>query len=111
MYECTESAMSVLPLADVLDMKSGDNWPGTVIGILDKKMRDPWFQPLVDRIREEGFTVPIRVDSDHWVVDGHHRIAAAVMLGMEWIPVISEEWPDHDHCFREENSPEGWDTW
>lgn len=108
MYECTDSVMSVIPLYEVLDRKSGDNFPGTVIGILDKKTKDPWYPALVEAIREEGFWNPIHIDSDGWVVDGHHRIAAAMELGMEFIPVVSKEWPDHHHRFREENSPEGW---
>ncbi len=109
MYECTDSVMSILPLDEILDRPSGDNYPDSVIGILDKKRKDPWYPALVQVIQDEGFTVPIRIDSAGWVVDGHHRIAAAMELGMAWVPVTSAEWADHQHTFRQDNSD--YDSW
>lgn len=97
---CTDTVMSVLPLADVLDMTSGDNYPHSVIGILDQKRQDDWYPAVVESLRQEGFTKGIRINDLDTVVDGHHRIAAAMELGMEFIPVETACGAEYDREFR-----------
>jgi len=43
--------------------------------------------PLVASIRSEGIREPILLGTDGRVWDGHHRIYAAHLLGIEVIPV------------------------
>jgi len=46
-------------------------------------------------IREFGFKVPIVAKSDGSVIDGHLRLKAAQMLGMDKVPVVlADEWTD-----------------
>ena len=53
-------------------------------------------------IKEFGFKVPIVIKSDGSVIDGHLRLKAAQMLGMEQVPVVlADEWtPAQVKAFR-----------
>ncbi len=99
MYECTDSVMSILPLAEVLGFNSCDNWGGTVGGIMEDKRSDSWYPAVVESIRRDGFTKGISINSSGWVCDGHHRIAAAVELGLAFIPVETKGWAEYDGEF------------
>lgn len=48
---------------------------------------DPKFDELLASIRREGIREAITVDQRGLVLDGHHRLEAARMLGMLWVPV------------------------
>lgn len=99
MYKCNDEVMSVLPLAQVLEMPSCDNWGGNVHSVMEWKKSDPWFPAVVESIRRHGFTKGIRVDpTTGWVMDGHHRIAAAMELGLSYIPV-EEGYSEYDTEF------------
>lgn len=53
-------------------------------------------------IKEFGFKVPIVIKSDGSVIDGHLRLKAAQMLGMEQVPVVlADKWtPAQVKAFR-----------
>jgi hypothetical protein len=44
-------------------------------------------EPLIDSIRRDGIRNPIHLGNDGRIWDGHHRIYAAHLLGIEAIPV------------------------
>lgn len=48
---------------------------------------------LTDQIRENGITEPIMLGNDGRVWDGHHRVCAAMHIGIDSIPV---EWAHAD---------------
>ncbi|MGW7283879.1 hypothetical protein ACWGH4_00010 [Streptomyces sp. NPDC054847] len=81
--------LGMIAVADVLDMLTPDD-DGTddcftVRDILDCKRQDPEYADLLEDIRRNGITVPlfIRVrNGEPWLADGHHRVAAAVDLGI-----------------------------
>lgn len=45
---------------------------------------------LMDDILANGITTPIHIGDDGRLWDGHHRIAVAIALGIDSIPVYSE---------------------
>lgn len=48
---------------------------------------------LIDSIRAEGIREPILLGDDGRVWDGHHRICAAMHIGLDSVPVEwSSEW-------------------
>jgi hypothetical protein len=58
--------------------------------ILDIKRQDNHYEDLKEYIREVGFTQPVRVrkmKAGYFLIDGHHRIAVAIDLGISCIPV------------------------
>lgn len=42
---------------------------------------------LIEKIREEGIQMPILLGNDGRVWDGHHRIVAATIIGIQFVPV------------------------
>lgn len=57
---------------------------------LEIKRSDEGYDRIVESLREHGFTVPCTVqiaDRGYIFGDGHHRLAAAIDLGIEYIPV------------------------
>lgn len=48
---------------------------------------DPKFDALLESIRRNGIREPITLDPRGLVLDGHHRLEAARMLGMSSVPV------------------------
>lgn len=60
--------------------------------IFASKGGDAWTPALIERILEEGFTDPIciyRTETGGWGLgNGHHRLVAAVLLGLDEIPVL-----------------------
>ena len=64
--------------------------------VIERRREDPHYEHVVESIREHGFTVPCTAwyDEDSLVVrfgDGHHRLAAALELGITEIPVVMAE--------------------
>jgi len=81
--------LGTIPTATVLDMLTPDDdeTPDcyTVRDILDHKRRSPHYAELLDEIRRDGMALPIMVRTFNgrpWLVDGHHRVAAAIDLGI-----------------------------
>lgn len=56
----------------------------------------PVTQQLLDSVREEGIREPILLGNDGRVWDGHHRIAVALHLGLNSVPVQFSGEPDYD---------------
>lgn len=45
---------------------------------------------LATSIQVNGIECPIKITADGLVLDGHHRLAAAQMLGIETVPIEIE---------------------
>lgn len=56
---------------------------------------DPKFDAILESVRKDGIREPITVDQQGLVLDGHHRLEAARMLGMSWVPV--QVWTGKDY--------------
>lgn len=81
--------LGIIPTTTVLDMLTVDDDDTidclSVGDILDHKRRSEHYAALLDEIRANGMEVPIVIRTfcnKPWLVDGHHRVAAAVDLGM-----------------------------
>lgn len=49
--------------------------------------KTPRFRALVEDIAENGINEPVLVGDDGRIWDGHHRICAAIELGLDLVPV------------------------
>lgn len=97
--------LGTIRTAAVLDMLTpdDDDTPDClyVRDILDHKRRSAHYPALLEEIRRDGMSLPIMVrtrDGEPWLADGHHRVAAAVDLGIEvlvWsdLPLEVEDHP------------------
>jgi hypothetical protein len=81
--------LGTIPIAQVLDLMTVDDDGATdcftVGDILPHKRTSPHYPELLEEIRERGMEEPIIIRTawgKPWLVDGHHRVAAAVDLGM-----------------------------
>ena len=45
------------------------------------------FDAILDSARNEGIQEPLTIDLDWFVIDGHHRLEAAKLLGIDRIRV------------------------
>lgn len=108
-YTFGEDVVSILPIADLMNYESvdsdeinyeseiGDYTYGPVAGVLPWKREDDHFEALVEVLRSEGFVKPIRVHpSKRRITDGHHRLAAAIDLGLSFVPVATYAYCDDD---------------
>lgn len=86
-----------MPLADLLrDFANGDEttWPEEINWI---KTNHPRRLARITREIQAGHFPPIRLDyQEKRVVDGHHRITAAIDLGLTHIPVADAWGTDQD---------------
>jgi DNA modification methylase len=48
-------------------------------------------EQITESIRRFGFTNPVLIDGENRIIAGHGRVAAAKLLGMETVPVITIE--------------------
>jgi tryptophan synthase alpha subunit len=108
--------LGIIPVADVLDMLTpdDDDTPDcyTVRDVLDHKRRSEHYAELLEEIRRDGVTLPVMIRTFNgrpWLVDGHHRVAAAVDLGIThlvWsdLPLELEDRP-HNPMLRGEWGP------
>ena len=81
--------LGTIPVADVLDMLTPDDdeTPDAlyVRDVLDHKRRSEHYAGLLEEIRRDGIALPVMIrtlNGQPWLVDGHHRVAAALDLGM-----------------------------
>jgi len=88
-----------MPLAEALALMSpdADIEQGTdVADVLDDKRKSPGYPALLEAIRRDGITVPVLIRPAgrySSLEDGHHRVAAAVDLGLGTVP-----WTDVPLC-------------
>lgn len=62
--------------------------------VLERKRYDDHFDELLDVIEEDGFTQPLTAyerNGQLILCDGHHRLAAALDLGLRTVPVQVHE--------------------
>ena len=97
--------LGIIAIATVLDMLTpdDDDTPDAlyVRDVLPHKRRSPHYAGLLDEIRADGMALPIMIRTyrgQPWLVDGHHRVAAALDLGMThlvWsdLPIELEDRP------------------
>jgi ParB/RepB/Spo0J family partition protein len=52
------------------------------------KMTKEQIQSVANSIKKFGFLVPIIVNKDNVIIDGHQRLKAADLLGIEEVPVV-----------------------
>lgn len=81
--------LGTIPLTDVLDMLTpdDDDTPDAlyVRDVLPHKRTSEHYPRLLNEIRTNGIALPIMIrtlNSRPWLVDGHHRVAAAQDLGI-----------------------------
>ena len=60
------------------------------INILTSLPPDP---DLVESIKEYGIIHPIILDTDGFIIDGTHRVNAAISLGLKHVPTRSIKGP------------------
>lgn len=91
---------------DVYDLAGEDDW----FDMIAQKMWDDSFWALVDTIPEKGFLYPICVQRKEWgwvLGNGHHRLAAAILLGLDNVPVVFSD--DGDYMCMDQTTPDGRD--
>lgn len=71
--------------------------PSEWLRMITDKSADEQFATIIRLIETEGFTDPIGIMEydGYWLLgNGHHRMAAAILLGLDEIPVvIGNTWP------------------
>lgn len=82
----------------------------TVADTLPAKRRSPHYPGLLTEIARDGITVPVVIRRDPagnpWLMEGHHRVAAAVDLGMSVVPWTDVPLDvDHGACYQQMRSP------
>lgn len=99
--------LGIIPTATVLDMLTvdDDDTPDAlyVRDVLDHKRRSEHYPELLDEIRASGMALPVMIrthSGQPWLVDGHHRVAAAIDLGIThliWsdLPIELEDRPNN----------------
>ena len=97
--------LGYIAVADVLGMLTpdDDDTPDAlyVRDVLDHKRTSEHYAGLLDEIRADGMALPVMIRTYRgrpWLVDGHHRIAAAIDLGITHVvwsvrPVEVEDRP------------------
>lgn len=108
--------LGIIPVADVLDMLTpdDDDTPDAlyVRDVLDHKRTSEHYADLLDEIRADGIALPIMIrtfNGKPWLADGHHRVAAAIDLGITtlvWSDLPMElEYRPHNPTLRGDWGP------
>lgn len=75
---------------DVTPGSRGDHW--TWNDEFHELTNDPAhaerLQDLIADIKANGIKEPVVIGTDNRCWDGHHRVVAAIHLGMKWVPVV-----------------------
>ena len=97
----------MMPVSDILEYVTGSvdiSFHGRDVDwfeILAAKVSHDHFDTLVDTLDSEGFTMPIVLGESrlggYIIGNGHHRLCAAILLGMDEIPVIIDDGYDYLH--------------
>lgn len=99
-------------LSDVLEMPSfelGDDKEQKVRELLDLKRSDDFYPDLVESVFDNGICNPVLIINGVFI-NGHHRVAAAMDLGLEEIPFTSEDDKGWTENWPEDKIPAAW-TW
>ncbi len=108
--------LGLIPTATVLDMLTVDDDDSDdalyVRDVLNHKRTSEHYTDLLEEIRRDGMALPVMIRTylgQPWLVDGHHRVAAAVDLGIThlvWsdLPVELEARP-HNPMLRGDWGP------
>lgn len=84
-------------LSQVQERESTDStWYNSWADMLAKKRNDGHYPDIVTSLKVHGFIRPLNADvhRGHLALsDGHHRVAAALDLGMECVPVYVTDHP------------------
>jgi hypothetical protein len=91
--------LRIMPMSEVLDMKSGDYYKR--LGDVITRKHDYMYRALVRIIRDKGFQpgFGVVIEDEYGeptLVNGHHRVAALQELGAQWVPVSQDDddgWP------------------
>ena len=98
--EITHEMTRMVPVSTIMqnltksvDVDVWDYEDDLITNILKEKTPDESFWALCDAIPKEGFNMPICIKTtdeyDGWTQgNGHHRLAAAILLTLDEIPVI-----------------------
>lgn len=108
--------LGLIAVTDVLDMFTPDDDDTsdcyTVRDVLDHKRTSEHYTDLLNEIRQDGIALPVMIrtfEGQPWLVDGHHRVAAAIDAGIThlvWsdLPIELEDRP-HNPMLRGEWQP------
>lgn len=95
LYSRTPVRVNLAKLLTILDgsidIEDYENW---LAAAFVDKILDPQMSYLVDSILEEGMLCPLNVISGYWGFtfgNGHHRLIAALLCGIEEIDVVVSE--------------------
>lgn len=77
--------------------------------IFSGKVSHSHFDAIVDEIQANGFGMPIVLcdrynDGNYWIGNGHHRLCAAILLGLWRIPVMVTSGMDRDDYMCQNDS-------
>lgn len=87
--------MQTMTVTDILrtatsscDFSSFDGSPQEWMRLIQEKANDTGFGRLIDSILENGWETGSAIGFDGaYISEGHHRLAAAILLGLDEIPI------------------------
>lgn len=87
-------------VTDTADCYAVGRGPGEWLHMIASKMADSQTPAIIRAIEDNGFTDPICIEDDYdynnnriWRLgNGHHRLAIAILLGLDEIPVDFSSW-------------------
>lgn len=91
MVKVSDILANVTTSVDMVDLSTPDEW----FRMMALKSGDASFGRLLQAIPDKGFLDPICITKGDygWTVgNGHHRLTAAILLGLDEIPVHFSEW-------------------
>ena len=83
-----------VPVDEMMSWRSCDSAGVRLKEVLRWKREDEHYPKVVEALRENGFMRPLTsyVEGfDRYMGDGHHRLAAAIDLGLTEVPVLMSE--------------------
>jgi ParB-like nuclease family protein len=93
MVAVSEILSKVYSTADGYDVGDG---PHEWFRLIGSKMQDRQTPAIIRAIQDNGFNVPICIEvyqDEYWKLgNGHHRLAIAILLGLDEIPVDFSGW-------------------
>ena len=103
---CYNGGMQMMKVTDLMNtVIFGDFGHSDWAAMINDKAADPGFWRLVEDIERDGITRPIEVRYGE-IRNGHHRLAAAILLALDEVPVAEGYRPDFDgypECWAYDN--------